>query len=39
MPPGPPDKNISDWNPVGYFNLVYLLKSIFIRFREPVASE
>ena len=25
------------WNPVVYFKLVYLLKSISIRFGEPVA--
>ena len=34
------EKSFSDqWNPVVYFRLVYLLKSIFIRFGEPVAGE
>ena len=33
-------KSFSDhWNPVVYFRSVYLLKSIFIRFGEPVARE
>ena len=34
------EKKFSDhWNPVVYFKLVYLLKSIFIRSEEPVARE